>query len=266
MSRAAHELSLKAGPLTQEVERWLRRDLPELWEDPDVMASQNIAEHVAAVLFALEHGIETGEIEPPVADAERARRLARHGKPVSAMLRAFRLGQAVILDRLLQELPRLTNDPELISTAARKLTAMGAEYVDRTSERGVVAFQEERDRRMRWRLSVVNEASMRIGTTLDIARTAQELADLTTEDFADLVTVDLLDSALHGHDTPAAGPFVLSRTAQRSAAEGSPEPTIAPQQLHTYPRISTGPRSEDRAVLSAPPRRFPPPGRIGGGR
>ncbi|MFE5028653.1 hypothetical protein ACFRAO_36510 [Streptomyces sp. NPDC056656] len=53
--------------------------------------------------------------------------------------------------------------------------------MDRTSETGVLPFQEERDRRVQWRLSVVNEASVRVGTTLDIARTAQELADLATE-------------------------------------------------------------------------------------
>ena len=57
------------------------------------------------MFFALEYGIEAGEIQPPVADAERARRPARHGKPVSAMVRAFRLGQGLILDRLLEELP-----------------------------------------------------------------------------------------------------------------------------------------------------------------
>lgn len=251
LSRAAHELSLKAGPVTRDVERCLRRDIPELWQDPDVMASQNIAEHVATLLSGLEQGIELGEIEPPVAHDERARLLARHGNPVSAMLRAFRLGQGVVLDRLLEELPRLTNDPELISTATRKLIAMATEYVDRASERGVVAFQEERERRLRWRLSVVNEASMRIGTTLDIDRTAQELTDLTTEEFADLVTVDLLDSALHGHDTPATGPLVMRRIAQRSVSEGSPEPAIALQQLHTYP-VGSPP---DRALNSGQPSR-----------
>ncbi|MEV6056585.1 SpoIIE family protein phosphatase [Streptomyces sp. NPDC052107] len=235
LSRAAHVLGPKAGALAQEVGDALRRDLPELWEDPDVMASQNIAEHVATVLFALEHGPDGSLLEPQDSDAEHARRLARHGKPVTAMLRAFRLGQGVVVARLLEEMPRLTSDPELISAAARKLIGIATDYVDRTSERGVVAFQEERDRRLRWRLSVVNEASTRIGTTLDIARTVHELADLATEQFADLVTVDLLDSVLRGPGTPAgSGPRALRRIAQKSVADESPEPTTAPRQLHTY--------------------------------
>ncbi|WP_043457304.1 ATP-binding SpoIIE family protein phosphatase [Streptomyces fulvoviolaceus] len=245
LSRVARELSSTADELIAEVERRLRRELPDLWEDPDVarMASDNVAEHVVAALFGLEYGIEPSQIEPPPADVERARRLARHGTPLSTMLRAFRLAQGVVLDRLLEEMPRFTSDAELISAAARKLIATATSYVDRTSEQGVAAFQEERDRRLQWRLSMVNEASMRIGTTLDIARTTQELADLASEHFADGVTVDLLDSALRGHDTPVEGPLVLRRMARGSAIEGCPESEIRPQQLHTCPDGSPSARA-----------------------
>src|SRR5882757_2824432 len=45
----------------------------------------------------------------------------------------------------------------------------------------------------RERLRLVNEASVRIGTTLDVTRTAQELADVCVPILADLVSVDLLD-------------------------------------------------------------------------
>ncbi|MGW4912729.1 ATP-binding SpoIIE family protein phosphatase [Streptomyces sp. NPDC004270] len=245
LSHAARELGSRADELIAEVERCLRRELPELWEDPDTarMASENVAEHVVGALFGLEYGIEPSQIEPPPADAERARRLARHGTPLSTMLRAFRLGQGVVLDRLLEEMPRFSSDAKLISAAARKLIATATGYVDRTSEQGVAAFQEERDRRLQWRLSMVNAASMRIGTTLDIARTTQELTELATEHFADLVTVDLLDSALRGHDTPAQDPLVLRRMAHGSGSESRPDSAIAPQQLHTCPDGSPSARA-----------------------
>lgn len=77
----------------------------------------------------------------------------------------------------------------------------------------MAVYQRERDQRLQWRLAMVNEAGMRIGTTLDIACTAQELADLATENFADLVTVDLLDSVLRGNDSPVSGPPTLRRVA-----------------------------------------------------
>ena len=167
------------------------------------------------------------------------------------MLRAFRLAQGVILDRLLQEMPRLTGDAELISAAARKLIATATGYVDRMSEHGVAAYQEERDHRLQGRLSIVNEASMRIGTTLDISRTTQELADVATERFADLVTVDLFDAVLRGDDAPAEGPFVLRRFAQRSAGEDAPESPPRPEQIHTFPAGSP----PDRALVTGQPSR-----------
>ncbi|MFE7277066.1 SpoIIE family protein phosphatase [Streptomyces sp. NPDC057623] len=237
VSRAAHELGSRADELRAELEQCLRRELPALWEDPDVarMASENIVDHLAAALFGLEYGIEASLIEPPPADVERARGLARHGTPLSTMLRAFRLAQGLVMDRLLAELPRLSDDPEQVSVAAREVIAMSTTYVDRVSEQGVVAFQEERDRRLRWRSAMVNEAGLRIGTTLDIARTTQELADLATEHFADLVTVDLLDAVLRGQDSAGEGPHVLRRMARGAGVRAGPEPTIAPRRLHTCP-------------------------------
>ncbi|KUO01873.1 phosphatase [Streptomyces resistomycificus] len=245
MSRVAQELGSRAGDLIADVERCLRREVPDLWDDPEIgrLVSANVAEHIVAGLTGLAHGIDPDRIEPPPADLARARRLARHGTPVSAMLRAFRLAQGVVLDRLLEELPRLTGDAELISAAVRKVIVAMTAYVDHISEQGVFAYQEERDRRLRWRLSMVNEASMRIGTTLDIGRTARELADVATEHFADVVTVDLLDSVLQGHDAPVAGPLVLRRIARRTVGEKDPAEAIAPQQPHTFPDGSPAARA-----------------------
>lgn len=232
--------------LIGEVEQCLRHEMPELWERPDARVSESVAEHVVAVLSALRYGVDPGGIEVPATELERVRRVARHGIPVSAVLRAFRLAQGILLDRLLEEMARRTDDAALISEATRSLIATATGYVDRTSEQGVVAYEEERDRRLRWRLSMVNEASMRIGTTLDIARTTQELADFATEHFADLVTVDLLDSALNGHDTPADDPLappVLHRVAQRSAAHPDRAPEPARPQPHTFPPDSPAARA-----------------------
>jgi len=241
ISRAAHELGLRADELTAEVEQRLRHELPALWEDPDVArtAAENVVEHVVAALAGLEHAIEPDLIELPSADVERARVLARHGTPLSAMLRAFRLAEEIVLDRLFAELPRLSQDAEQISAAARQLNVVSTKYVDRVSEQGVRAFQAERDRRLRWRSAMVNEASMCIGTTLDIARTTQELADFATEQFADLVTVDLLDTVLRGQDAAGQSPLTLRRMAQGPDADaGGLQPPVQRQELHVSPEGS----------------------------
>ncbi|MEU9305777.1 SpoIIE family protein phosphatase [Streptomyces sp. NPDC048269] len=56
----------------------------------------------------------------------------------------------------------------------------------------------------RRRLALLSEASMRVGSSLDLERTAQELADLAVPRLADTVTVDVLDALARG-DEPGAG-------------------------------------------------------------
>ncbi|MFK4118894.1 SpoIIE family protein phosphatase [Streptomyces longwoodensis] len=80
-------------------------------------------------------------------------------------------------------------------------------------------------------LSLVNEAGTRVGTTLDVMRTAQELADFAVPRFADFVVVDLLEHVLstEGHGTwltdagPAPARAVMRRAGLRSVREGCPE-------------------------------------------
>jgi serine phosphatase RsbU (regulator of sigma subunit)/anti-sigma regulatory factor (Ser/Thr protein kinase) len=80
-------------------------------------------------------------------------------------------------------------------------------------------------------LSLVNEAGTHVGRTLDVTRTAQELADFAVPRFADLVVVDLLESVLdsEGQGTwpPDAGPAtaepVMRRAGLSSVREGCPE-------------------------------------------
>ncbi|MGW3956550.1 SpoIIE family protein phosphatase [Streptomyces sp. NPDC004752] len=88
----------------------------------------------------------------------------------------------------------------------------------------------------RLRLNVLNEASERIGTTLDVARTADELAQVATEYFADFVTVDILDGVLRGEEVGSVDPgepMAFRRVAQRSVLPGCPESKVKPGQLHT---------------------------------
>ncbi|MFI8230859.1 SpoIIE family protein phosphatase [Streptomyces sp. NPDC085900] len=62
-------------------------------------------------------------------------------------------------------------------------------------------------------LKLLYEAGMRIGTTLDVERTAQELADVAVPRFADVVAVDLLESVVRGSEPTTEGWRRLRRTA-----------------------------------------------------
>ncbi|WP_079407184.1 SpoIIE family protein phosphatase [Streptomyces sp. 3211] len=54
----------------------------------------------------------------------------------------------------------------------------------------------------RRRLELLAEASNRIGTTLDVSRTARELAETAVPRLADFVTIDLPEAVLRGEESP----------------------------------------------------------------
>ncbi|MFS4095657.1 SpoIIE family protein phosphatase [Streptomyces sp. AF1A] len=74
----------------------------------------------------------------------------------------------------------------------------------------------------RERLQLLYESGMRIGTTLDVRRTAQELAEAAVPQFADVVTVDLLEPVLHGWEPTTQDWQQLRRTAIGGAPESLP--------------------------------------------
>ncbi|HWU07710.1 MAG TPA: SpoIIE family protein phosphatase [Streptomyces sp.] len=93
----------------------------------------------------------------------------------------------------------------------------------------------------RRRLAALNKASMRIGSTLDVGRTAEELAELGIEDFADFVTVDLLAEVLAGDEARSVAHrdrISFHRVAQRSVLEGCPESVVPLGEIHEYDRDS----------------------------
>ncbi|WP_336113380.1 SpoIIE family protein phosphatase [Streptomyces sp. PTD9-10] len=73
----------------------------------------------------------------------------------------------------------------------------------------------------RRRLELLSEASARIGTTLDVRRTAEELAETAIPRLADFVTIDLPESVLRGEES--ADPLgELRRTVVRGIREDLP--------------------------------------------
>ncbi|ANZ15598.1 signal transduction histidine kinase regulating citrate/malate metabolism [Streptomyces noursei ATCC 11455] len=70
------------------------------------------------------------------------------------------------------------------------------------------------------RLKLLYDAGMRIGSTLDVSRTAQELAAVAVPRFADVVSVELLEPVLRG-DEPTGGHAPMRRLAVRGVPEDS---------------------------------------------
>ncbi|MFJ8717388.1 SpoIIE family protein phosphatase [Streptomyces violaceus] len=93
--------------------------------------------------------------------------------------------------------------------------------------------------RARQRLALLDRAGESIGRSLDLMRTAQELADVAVPGVADFVTVDLLEMALRGAE-PAPGPLAdtepveLRRAGQRSAEDDLPQGALRVGDVATY--------------------------------
>jgi PAS domain S-box-containing protein len=109
--------------------------------------------------------------------------------------------------------------------------------------RGVltVGFDVTKEQRARERLALVNEANTRIGSTLDMTRTAEELVSVAVPRLADLAMIDLLESVVQG-DEPVSGRILgtvpVRRLAMGSVLEGMPEAVTQPGDLTSYPAHS----------------------------
>ncbi|MFF4503489.1 SpoIIE family protein phosphatase [Streptomyces sp. NPDC001401] len=122
---------------------------------------------------------------------------------------------------------------------------------------GTAAFDSSDQHSARQRLALLQEAGTSIGTTLNVTRTAQELAALAVPRLADFASVDLLDSVLRGEE-PVPGPVeatvVLRRVAHRSATRGEvvPDAAVDLGGIDAYPPFSPPARclTSGRPVLS----------------
>ncbi|MFI6495449.1 PAS domain-containing protein, partial [Streptomyces sp. NPDC050564] len=93
----------------------------------------------------------------------------------------------------------------------------------------------------RQRMLLLNDASTRIGTTSDIRRTAQELADVAVPGLADFAAVDLLEIPQHPEapaTTTPTGHLTAHRVAVRSAADDTSAPPGMAQGPTRYPELS----------------------------
>ncbi|WP_406253630.1 SpoIIE family protein phosphatase (plasmid) [Streptomyces atratus] len=103
----------------------------------------------------------------------------------------------------------------------------------------------------RERLKLLYDAGVRIGTTLEVVRTAEELTEVAVPRFADTTVVDLLDSVVRGQE-PARE---TRRQMRRTAIDGEPEArTLYPVgELITFLPMTPQMRAMEsgRAVLEA---------------
>ncbi len=147
----AAAVSRQAGVVSEDVYEVVLREIPELRDDKPVLAllSSSVHSNVGTCLQILQHQIDLSAVQAPAASLEYARRRAQRGTPLTALLRAYRLGHTCFSDWLLKELAQQADDAQMITAATLAMSRIVAGYVDQTSEEIVAAYTREREHWLR---------------------------------------------------------------------------------------------------------------------
>ncbi|MGW0997047.1 SpoIIE family protein phosphatase [Streptomyces sp. NPDC002523] len=168
-------------------------------------------EHHDAVLHAVREGvlIVDGDARVLLANDE-ARRLLDlppdvEGRPVTGLGLDSGLSELLASGRVAADEVHAAGD-RLLAVNCRPTEPFGGlpgcvATIRDTTELSALAGQAEAARAQ---LHLLYDAGLRVGTSLDVERTAQELADVAVPRFADFATVELADPVLRG-DEPLPG-------------------------------------------------------------
>ncbi|MFH8725865.1 SpoIIE family protein phosphatase [Streptomyces termitum] len=198
-------------------------------------------EHHEAVLHAVREGVLiVGADRRLVLANDEARRLL--GLPADAERRPVaELGLAPRTVELLESGREVTDEVlraggRLLAVSVRPTPAEGgaAGCVMTMRDSTELAAVSGRAEVARGRLELLYEAGMRIGTTLEVVRTAEELAEVAVPRFADFASVELLEPVLRGEEPPQDATLSRMRRTALSGvrAEGPLQPVGEEIRFH----------------------------------
>ena len=147
MAGVAAAVSRRAAAVSEDVYEVILREIPDLYDDKAVLAllASSVHSNVGTCLQIMQHQIDLSAVHAPAASLEYARRRAQRGTPLTALLRAYRLGHTCFSDWLLKELARQADDAHMLTAATLGMSQIVAGYVDQTSEEIVAAYTRERE-------------------------------------------------------------------------------------------------------------------------
>lgn len=147
--------------------------IAELPRDPSLVDLLNgsAGSNLETLAHVLRGHVPVAEIRAPAAAVEYARRLAQRGVAPSALLRAYRLGQQLILRWAHDEIAVRVTDPALALETSHLLAELSFHYIDAVSEGVMGAYQDERERWLANRSAVLRETveALLRGDRLDLA-------------------------------------------------------------------------------------------------
>jgi hypothetical protein len=141
-------LIARQAAVSRTVRQALASDITQLRGDPELvqLLGASVAGNVETIFHALRHDISLGNIEPPTAALEYARRVAQRGVPMDALVRAYRLGHALVIDAAAEEVNAAGLEARVGLAVFERITSVSFRYIDWISQQVVVVYEEERDR------------------------------------------------------------------------------------------------------------------------
>jgi len=151
LSDVAAAVSRHAAAVSGAVYEVILREIPDLRGDKPVLAllASSVDSNVDTCIQIMQHRMDLTAVQAPASAVEYARRLAQRGTPLTALLRAYRVGHACFSDWMLKELARQAADAEAITATAMAMSKLVAGYIDQTSEEMVTAYTRERENWLR---------------------------------------------------------------------------------------------------------------------
>src|ERR1700677_1020002 len=119
MADVAAAVSRRVDLVSEDVYEVVLREIPELHDDQVVLAllASSVHSNVGTCLQIMQHQIDLTAVHAPAASLEYARRRAQPATPLTALLRAYRLGHTCFSEWIIKELARQADDAEMITAA-----------------------------------------------------------------------------------------------------------------------------------------------------
>lgn len=214
VARIVDRLGERSSEVIGAIQQHLATEIVELRGDPQLLEllRASVAGNVETVLDAVRYDIGIERVEPPTAALEYARRTAQHGVPVTALVRAYRLGQQQLLANVLDEIRCADVDPGVALIAFETISGVTFRYIDWISEQVIRAYETERERWVENRNSV---RAVRVRELLEL--TEGQLGQLDVDAASAAIRYPLRRTHLavilwsDGHDAPGGELLRLER-------------------------------------------------------
>lgn len=191
----------------------------------------SVRSNLETIAQVLRRVVDVETIATPVGASEYARRLAQHGVPANALLRAYRLGQRMLIEWGYRLIDAGEPDRELALEAYHGLSEISYAYIDTISEQVMAEYQQERERWLSERSTVRADLLERLigGDQVGVESAERSLGHRLRQRHLGLVLWSA-DPSAHGADLS-----VLEQVAVRLARLLDPDaaPLFWPKDRHT---------------------------------